>query len=215
MHLNAFLHKRLLVVVAHQDDESLYFGGLLSSIRGRAEIGLICTTAPMPGRADTDHRVANFHRVGELLQCRSVKCLQLPDCGPRGKAYPSERLATEIAVKLSEIGETYDMIITHNHLGEPNKVYGPFGHEAHKATHVGVVAAIRAPIVVCGLGLNRVSLEIEYDRESKKSLIDCYAPWWTARGYDFCYQPEPYSFHTTGQKLFPGRLPTHPRECAA
>jgi LmbE family N-acetylglucosaminyl deacetylase len=193
VNLDTFLHKRLLVVVAHQDDESLYFGGLLSSIVGRTEISLICTTSPMPGRADTDHRVANFHRVGERLQCRTVTCLQLPDCGPRGQSYPSGRLASRIAARLSEISDTYDMIITHNHLGEPNKVYGAFGHEAHKATHVGVAAGIRAPIAVCGRGLERISLEIDYDRARKMALLDCYAPWWTPREYDFCYQPETYA----------------------
>jgi LmbE family N-acetylglucosaminyl deacetylase len=197
--LDHFLNKRLLVVVAHQDDESLYFGGLLSWIAGRTEISLVSTTTPMPGRADTHHRLANFYRVGKLLGCQEVRCLELSDCGPRGEVYSSAALADEIAASLAIIGNGYEVVLTHNSLGEPNKVYGELGHEAHKATHLGVVTALRQPIIVCGLGNDRVSFEIEYDHDKKKALLDCYAPWWTPIGYDFAYQPERYTFERPAQ----------------
>jgi LmbE family N-acetylglucosaminyl deacetylase len=168
MSLNHFLRKRLLVVVAHQDDESLYFGGLLSCIAGQAQIGLISATTPMPGRADTHFRLANFYRVGKLLGCREVKCLELSDCGPRGEAYSPAALADEIAASLAVVADGYDVVLTHNSLGEPNKVYGALGHQAHKATHLGVAAALRQPIIVSGVGNDKGSFEIEYDRSKKR-----------------------------------------------
>jgi LmbE family N-acetylglucosaminyl deacetylase len=192
--LERFLNKRLLVVVAHQDDESLYFGGLLSRIAGRAHIGLVSTTSPMPGRADSLHRLANFYQVGKLLGCQEVKCLGLPDCGPRGEAYSPAALADEIASSLQAIGNHYEVVLTHSSLGEPNKVYGALGHEAHKATHLGVVTALRLPTFVCGLGGDQEFFEIEYDRDKKRALVDCYAPWWTPVGYDFAYEPERYTY---------------------
>ena len=193
------LHKRLLVVVAHQDDESLYFGGLLSSIAGRAHISLLSITAPMPGRADTQHRLSNFYRVGELLECHTTRCLNLPDCGPRGEAYLTNNLVTQVATCLAGLEEPYDIVVTHSALGEPNTVYGPSGHEAHKATHLGVVAVMRPPIITCGLGCTDVSFEIDYDRAKKKRLLDCYAPWWTPVEYDFVYHPERYALKGEGR----------------
>lgn len=192
MSIDWFLRKRILVVVAHQDDESLYFGGLLSSISAQAEISLVSTTAPMPGRPDTEHRLGSFRRVGALLGCRKVWCLNLPDCGPRGQSYPPDRLVEGIAAGLASVDESYDLVLTHGALGEPNVVYGAQGHEAHRATHQGVLAATRLPIVACARGGGDLSFEMEYDVTLKKTLLDCYAPHWTTVDYPFAYDPEPY-----------------------
>jgi LmbE family N-acetylglucosaminyl deacetylase len=186
-----FLERRILVVVAHQDDESLYFGGLLSTLAGRAAISLVSATAPMKGRPDTDHRMASFHRVGTLLACERVVCLDLPDCGPRGEAYPPDHLEREIAAALPSLG-AFDIVLTHGPLGEPNAVYGRDGHEAHKATSRAVRATVAAPTVCCGLGADTISCAIEYDRAEKKALLDCYLPYWSPAEYSFVYDPERY-----------------------
>lgn len=192
MSIDWFLRKRILVVVAHQDDESLYFGGLLTSISARAEISLVSTTAPMPGRPDTEHRLGSFHRVGALLGCREVWCLNLSDCGPRGQSYPSDRLVEGIAAGLASVDESYDLVLTHGPLGEPNVVYGAQGHEAHTATSHAVRATFDCPIICCGRGAPEAAFEIAYDVAGKKALIDCYAPHWTPVDYPFAYDPEPY-----------------------
>jgi LmbE family N-acetylglucosaminyl deacetylase len=191
--LTRFLNKRILVVVAHQDDEALYFGGLLSTIAGRADISLMSTTAPMPGRTDTNHRVANFQRVGVILGCRDVTCLNLPDCGPRGEASPPDQLARAIETELRLRHGRYDLVLTHNMRGEPNPVYGNTGHEAHKATSRAVRAAMLCPIVYCGRGVPDIAFRVEYEPPRKKVLIDCYAPYWTPVDYPFAYESEPYS----------------------
>ena len=192
MILDDFINKRLLVVVAHQDDESLYFGGLLSSIAHRTEISLVSTTAPMAERPDTHFRLGNFFRVGQVLGCKQVECFGFCDCGPRGSAYPADWLADEIAARLPLMGTEYDFVLTHNSFGEPNKVYGRTGHQAHRATHLGVMNAMRQPIIVSGIGYNERSFEIEYDTKNKKALLDLYAPWWSPVDYEFAYLPERY-----------------------
>lgn len=193
MDIEALRGRRVLVVVAHQDDESLYFGGLLSTLAGRADLSLISTTAPMPGRPDTETRLGAFHRVGVLLQCRLVRCLALTDCGPRGDTYPPASLSREIATALRPYRNACDIVLTHGPAGEPNVVYGARGHEAHKATSRAVRAVFRGPILSCARGAPNATFELTYDAARKKTLLDCYAPDWTPKDYPFAYDPEPYT----------------------
>ena len=193
MSLERFLNKRILAVVAHQDDESLYFGGLLGSLVGLAELSLLSTTAPMAGRPDTYYRMDNFYKVAGLLGCRSVACLNLPDCGAQGDEHRTAALEWGVMKGIAELSANFDLILTHGELGEPNAVYGREGHSAHKATHRGVRRAFSGSIVTCALGAPDYSFEIDYEKDAKRKLLECYAPWWTPASYEFAYFVERYA----------------------
>lgn len=202
--------KRVLLCTAHQDDEVLFAGGLLSEIAARAEVTVACFFRPAEGRADTDTRIAAMARVCAALGLRHVqypfaveggarslrRFISLPSEPPELRARPRRALARHpLFPVLSATAEgamrlyAPDIVITHNEVGE-------YGHREHVLLHHAVrLAAARAEIpVLLGFGegmAGEAALTVTPDPEAKRALLAAYLPEWdgVAR-YGFALGPE-------------------------
>jgi LmbE family N-acetylglucosaminyl deacetylase len=109
---------RHLVVFAHPDDETAYFGGLLLAELGeRAD--LICVTdGNFEGRGA--ERQSQLHRACEMMKVRSVRCLEYADHPLLH--LPVDEIGRELRRRVKEQG--YSAVFTHSPHGE----YGHFNH---------------------------------------------------------------------------------------
>ena len=87
MKINDFYNKKILVVGCHQDDETLFCGGLLTEIYKHSKLHLICTSKPYPNRPDTHTREKALSKVCDFLNMEYIQ-LNFNDPGP--KKYPQE-----------------------------------------------------------------------------------------------------------------------------
>lgn len=229
--------ENVLVVVAHQDDESLYFGGLLSQISPHCSVTLACVTAPMAGRRDSATRQESFRRVCEHL---GAECHQFAFEDPGLVRF--ERIAHRvgpIAAILEELirGCPYGIILTHNEAGEPNRAYRKRrkkwrkllarfgtrervrGHPAHRLVSHAVSQAVReasqkgvlerVPCVYqSGVGIAYNLDPVPINVAAKKRLLDHYLPNWSPELYPFCYEDEVYYLPETS---IPGEAPSRAR----
>jgi hypothetical protein len=107
-----------LVVFAHPDDETIYFGGLLvAEIAQRAD--LLCVTDGNWGGRGIERR-AQLARACESMQVRSLECLGYTDHPVQH--LPVAELGTELRRRVEERG--YRSVFTHSAHGE----YGSFNH---------------------------------------------------------------------------------------
>jgi LmbE family N-acetylglucosaminyl deacetylase len=107
-----------LVVFAHPDDETAYFGGLLlAEIAERADL-LCVTDGNFDGRGV--QRRAELTRACEMMKVRSVECLGYTDHPMLH--LPVEELGAELRRRVQERG--YRTVFTHSAHGE----YGHFNH---------------------------------------------------------------------------------------
>ncbi|PKQ11795.1 MAG: hypothetical protein CVT70_12760 [Alphaproteobacteria bacterium HGW-Alphaproteobacteria-1] len=207
--LGDFDGKRVLVCTAHQDDEVLFAGGLLSEIAPRAEVTVACFFHPAEGRADTTTRLDALARVCASLGVAHVQYPFAVEGGPRTlrrfislpsdpedlrerprralarhPLFPLLTAAAEGAMRLY----APDIVITHNEVGE-------YGHREHVLVHHAVrAAALRAGVPTLlsyGEGMAGAGLTVTPDREAKRALFAPYLPQWdgVAR-YDFALGPE-------------------------
>jgi LmbE family N-acetylglucosaminyl deacetylase len=116
------------LVVAHPDDETLWFGGLL--ITNPGDWTVICASIP---RRDPV-RATKFLGACERL-------------GARGRVLPwTESEAVEPLEHLDEIDlSPYSCVVTHNAVGE-------YGHLHHRVVHSHVMQAFAGPVLVSGYG---------------------------------------------------------------
>jgi len=192
--IEKMVDKRVQVLVAHHDDESLYFGGLLTEIRELARVKITVMTAPAPGRPDTHTRLDSLKKVCWVLGA-TYSAYDLKDFPPiientRHVVHQQIDKARDI-VKADLFGFQPDVILTHNWFGEPNPGYVG-GHPVHAMVYDAVLAESSCDIFVNAVGLNSYDYEIEYDIGRKKILLDCYAPNWKPDVYPFAYNPERY-----------------------
>lgn len=189
--------KRVLFFVTHQDDESLFFGGLLSEIRGKSLIKIVSMTEPFPGRPDTNTRKTSFEMVCWILNCeRSIK--SLPDF-PTLRENTKEIVYEQFELARRLVGEEIDLfkpdvVFTHNFLGEPNIGYTS-GHITHRLVSDSVVAECKSRKIktfVDGIGLASFDYEVSYERCRKMALLNCYLPNWAPIQYTFAYDNEKY-----------------------
>lgn len=144
--------KRALVV-AHPDDESLWFGGLLASEPG--DWTIVCCSIP---RADPE-RAWKFFNACEVLGAKA-RLLPYTEAGPK------EPLPHLGLIDLSG----FDQVVTHNSVGE----YGHFQH-----THLNRYLVARCPdkIVTGGYGkapgAKRLVLN-EHQLGIKMAALRCY-----------------------------------------
>lgn len=212
-----FAGKNILVVVAHQDDESLYFGGLLCELvnaNPTNQITIACMTEPMPGRKDTLTRVEAFKKVCHLVQA-NYRIYNFKDYNRVSWNQVKYQLQ-DMQAKVSDlITQTQPQaIFTHNKLGEPNPNYTSKnkdnwwnklmlvnqekyqGHITHKLVHEAVKRASNQKgidVYQTGIGLKKFKYEVYYNMHQKKALLDCYLPQWSPKNYNFCYLPERYT----------------------
>jgi len=209
LRLPDFDGKRVLICTAHQDDEVLFAGGLLSEIAPRAEVTLACFFRPAPGRDDTATRMAAMARVCAALGVGHVqypfavegrsralrRFISLPSEPEELRARPRRALARHpLFALLSATAEgamhlyAPDIVITHNEVGE-------YGHREHVLLHHAVRrAAARAGVrtlLTFGVGMAGAGLTITPDPEAKRALFAPYLPQWdgVAR-YEFALAPE-------------------------
>jgi LmbE family N-acetylglucosaminyl deacetylase len=179
----------LCTILTHQDDEALFTGGLLSSLRNKVEMTLICVFRPRPYKPQTATRVDHFVDLAEYLNAMPVLMMCATSVSATDKEF-ARKLASGLRKLLIE--HAPDWVITHNPRGE-------YGHEQHRM----VSRAVRRihkdfPNIsfnVLGNNLpDKNKTTVSYDRDMKKKLLDFYLPEWEPfrYGFDFAYDPETY-----------------------
>ncbi|TMV08058.1 hypothetical protein FGK63_11475 [Ruegeria sediminis] len=209
--LEALKNQRLLVCVAHQDDETLFCGSLLSRLKGHAEITVASFFRPAPNRRDTHTREATLRRVCEHL---GAECIQYPFAveqdHPRLRRFirkPEQegQGAVEIIRPLRRhplfgaLSETAlatmkkcnpSIVITHNSVGE-------YGHLEHVLLHHAVLNAAgryqASQVLTFGVGFAEADLKVPVAHDEKNKLFDEYLPQWDGRRrYDFAMYDESF-----------------------
>lgn len=134
--------RRLLVVVAHPDDETIFFGGHLLASRSWDEVDVISATGVFGTPAMTRIRCAEFERACGLLGARPVRLELLDGEG----AFNSGRL--EAALRRHAESTPYERVLTHGPWGE-------YGHRHHidvaRAVHrvFAGVLSLAGPLPAC------------------------------------------------------------------
>jgi len=147
--LKQYEDKRIAVVVAHPDDEVLWFGGLLvlAYYNTRVKIDVICCSIP------------------EIEPERAMKfqesCIQL---GCSYKLLPFVEVRGGHLVGLEHLYlSRYDVVFTHNAKGE-------YGHKHHIDVHEAVMRKFDGPVFVSGYGIDE-GTPLIFDWADKKTAI--------------------------------------------
>lgn len=148
------LGARRALMVAHPDDESLFFGGLL--IRHPGDWTVICCTIP---RRDPI-RAWKFFRACEILGARGL-------LRPFEEPEPNAHLSNIDPVDLSG----FDTVVTHNAAGE-------YGNSHHRDVHRIVSESCKGRVLVSGYGAPAaptltIALSDE-EMERKLTALRCY-----------------------------------------
>ncbi len=139
---------RIAVVVAHPDDETLWAGGFLTA---HPDTDVICCSVP----EKDPQRCAHFFRACRLLKANPIiAAASLSNAeDQRLDLAPAQRLAS-----------TYDMILTHNSVGE-------YGHKHHIAVH-DAMKQTGKQMRVFGYGLTADGMSV--DIEIKRRVLAVY-----------------------------------------
>lgn len=145
---------RRAVVVAHPDDESLWFGGLVIAEPG--DWMIICCSIP---RVDPI-RAWKFFDACAVLGARARLL-------PFVESDPGKPLGNLDALDLSG----FDEVVTHNEVGE-------YGHQHHKQLHRFVAERCRERTLVSGYGRNAGGLRryalTRATHAAKMAALRCY-----------------------------------------
>lgn len=145
-------YSRMAVVVAHPDDEVLWFGGLLAWSRNNISVpvDVICCSIP-----ETEpERAMKFQDA-----CRYL--------GARYKLLPVTEVRGGHLEHLDWLSlGNYDVVFTHNNIGE-------YGHKHHIDVHGFVKRRFDGPIYVSGYGIQE-GTPIQFDWNEKLEAIKCY-----------------------------------------
>jgi len=145
---------RRALVVAHPDDETLFFGGLLLACPG--DWTIICCTVP---RADPV-RATKFFDAAKLLGARAAELVR------ETEPFSSEPLSHLERLALGD----FDLIVTHNSVGE-------YGHAHHIALNRYVAQRWPDKIVTGGYGKAPCAFRVVLDAHQiamKMAALRCY-----------------------------------------
>lgn len=123
---------RWALVVAHPDDESMWFGGLLLTHPGNWTV--ICCSIP---------RIDPVRAWKFFDACASLNAT--PRLIPFPEPEPSQDLH-QIMLDLLDLHQ-FDLVVTHNEVGE-------YGHRHHRNVHHRVVDTFPGPILCSGIGMD-------------------------------------------------------------
>jgi LmbE family N-acetylglucosaminyl deacetylase len=128
--------RKALVVVAHPDDETIFFGGLLASlVAGGADVDVLSVTSTFASAAAGAVRRAEFR---EACAFWGVRSLLLGFKDSRGeRSLPVDAVASAIA--RCGRGTSYDEVATHG-------VWGEYGHAHHRDVCRAVHRALGAGV---------------------------------------------------------------------
>jgi LmbE family N-acetylglucosaminyl deacetylase len=191
--------KKVLVVTAHQDDESLFCGGLLCSLRGQSDVTVICMSAAKQPR-DVEGRNRFFENACQTVGARPFTTdfrdarhvWSSPDLFFRDRPDQVAAMRDYLRAKFASVRP--DVVVTHNENGE-------YGHCYHRVVHrICCQAFPREKLRFIGIGSKSASnrLVVQYDANEKKRLMDCYPTFNATRfslrffGEVITYQPETY-----------------------
>lgn len=183
--------KKFICVVAHQDDETLYYGGLLLAHHPAL---IVCVTAPWPGTPYSTSRVVSFAKVGAHVNAETEQW-GFTDCGTSGEVQVSHGEFEQLVARIEQTVERInpDFILTHSDAGEANHVY-PRGHAMHKIVNRAVRGVFRGDILANAMGKPRADYELEYQRDDKQVLFDYYLPQWDPFKYNFNFAMDPEKY---------------------
>ena len=128
--------KHNVIVVAHPDDETIFFGGLIQKLK-RCHVVLV-TDANADGQGQL--RLTQFERALELLKVDSFEVWGFPDI------YENRLDTSEVCDRLRTLGKP-KRVFTHN-------IFGEYGHPHHQDVSASVHRCWRTRVPVLSTAYN-------------------------------------------------------------